>query len=99
MAVKTVNNITGPNRLVPTLLVYRAYPKMSNLDPSALSITEQVSVIRKAIAEIVVMRCATHTCGMGWRAYKTFQPAVRPVAGHCCYLFSFAWSSGLGLAS
>jgi len=34
-----------------------------------------------------VVRCATHTCGMGWRAYKAFQPAARPVARHCCYLF------------
>jgi len=24
---------------------------------------------------------------MGWRAYKAFQPAARPVARHCCYLF------------
>jgi hypothetical protein len=26
MAVKVVNNSAGPNRLVPTLLVFRAYP-------------------------------------------------------------------------
>jgi len=32
------------------------------------------------------MPCATHTSRMGWRAYKTFQPAVSPVARHC-YLF------------
>jgi len=40
MAVKAVNNTTGPDRLVPTLLVYGAYPRMSNLDPSTLSITD-----------------------------------------------------------
>jgi len=34
-----------------------------------------------------VMPCATHTSRIGWRAYKTFQPAARPVARHCCYLF------------
>ena len=33
------------------------------------------------------MPYATHTLYIGWRAYKTFQPAVHPVAGHCCYLF------------
>jgi hypothetical protein len=38
MAVKAINNTTGPNRLVPTLLVYRAYPRISNLDPLALFI-------------------------------------------------------------
>jgi hypothetical protein len=39
MAIKAVNNTTGPNRLILTLLVYRAYLWISNLDPSALSIT------------------------------------------------------------
>jgi hypothetical protein len=38
MAVKAVNDTTGPDGLVPTLLVYRAYPRMSNLDPPALFI-------------------------------------------------------------
>ena len=45
MAVKAVNNTTSPNRLVPTLLVYRAYLKISKLDPPAPSITDQVAVI------------------------------------------------------
>ena len=53
MAVKAVNDTTGPDGLVPTLLVYGAYPRISNLDPPAPSITEQAAVIRKAIAEIV----------------------------------------------
>ena len=53
MAIKAVNDIAGPDRLVLTLLVYRAYPRISNLDPPAPSITEQVAVIRKAMAEIV----------------------------------------------
>ena len=56
MAVKAVNNTTSPNRLVPTLLVYRAYPRISNLDPPALSITEQAAVIQKAIAKIVKLQ-------------------------------------------
>ena len=53
MAVKAVNNTAGPNRLVPTLLVYRAYLRISNLDLSAPSITEQAAVIQKAMAKIV----------------------------------------------
>ena len=32
MAVKAINNTTGPNGLVPTLLVYRAYLKINKLD-------------------------------------------------------------------
>jgi hypothetical protein len=53
MAVKTINDTAGPDGLVPTLLVYRAYLKISNLDPPTPSITEQAAAIRKAIAEIV----------------------------------------------
>ena len=53
MAVKVVNDTTGLDRLVPTLLVYRAYLRMSNLDPPAPSITERAAAIRKAMAEIV----------------------------------------------
>jgi hypothetical protein len=45
MAVKAVNNTTSPNGLVPTLLVYKAYLRISNLDPPALFIMEQVAVI------------------------------------------------------
>ena len=53
MAVKAVNNTTGPDGLVPTLLVYGAYLRISNLDPPTPSITERVAAIRKAIAKIV----------------------------------------------
>ena len=56
MAVKAINNTAGPNRLVPTLLVYRAYLRISNLGPPAPSITERIAIIRKAIAEIVKLR-------------------------------------------
>ena len=56
MAVKAVNNTAGPNRLVPTLLVYKAYLRISNLGPSALSITERAAAIQKVIAEIVKLR-------------------------------------------
>ena len=53
MAVKAINDTTSPNGLVPTLLVYGAYLKISKLDPPAPSVTEQAAVIRKAIAKIV----------------------------------------------
>jgi hypothetical protein len=56
MAVKAINNTAGPNGLVPTLLVYGAYLRISNLDPPALSITEQAAIIRKAMAKIVKLR-------------------------------------------
>jgi hypothetical protein len=45
MAVKAINNTTGPNGLVPTLLVYGAYLRITNLGPPAPSITEWVAII------------------------------------------------------
>jgi thioester reductase-like protein len=56
MAIKAVNDTAGPNRLVSTLLVYGAYPRISNLDPPALSVTHRAAVIRKAMAEIVKLQ-------------------------------------------
>jgi len=53
MAVKAVNNTAGPNGLVPTLLVYGAYLRISNLGPPAPSITERAAAIWKAMAKIV----------------------------------------------
>jgi hypothetical protein len=45
MAVKAVNNTAGPDGLVPTLLVYRAYLWIRNLDPPAPSVTDQAAII------------------------------------------------------
>ena len=56
MAVKAVNNTASPNGLVPTLLVYGAYLRISKLDPPAPSVIERAAVIRKAMAEIVKLR-------------------------------------------
>ena len=56
MAVKAVNDTAGPDGLVPTLLVYRAYLRISNLDPPTPSITERAAVIRKAMTEIVKLQ-------------------------------------------
>ena len=40
MAVKAINNTISPNRLVPTLLIYRAYLRINSLDPFTLSIID-----------------------------------------------------------
>jgi hypothetical protein len=45
MAIKAVNNTAGPNRIVPTLLVYGAYLRISNLGPPAPSIIERAAII------------------------------------------------------
>jgi len=56
MAVKAVNNTTGPDGLVPTLLVYGAYLRISKLDPFTPSIMERAAAIQKVIAKIVKLR-------------------------------------------
>ena len=56
MAVKAINNTAGPNRLVPTLLAYGAYPRMSNLDPPTPSITDQAAAIQKAMTEMAKLQ-------------------------------------------
>jgi len=45
MAVKAINNIIGLNKLIFTLLVYRAYFRINNLDLSALFIINRAVVI------------------------------------------------------
>ena len=40
MAIKAINNTASLNRLVPILLIYRAYLRVSNLDPFTLFIIE-----------------------------------------------------------
>ena len=56
MAIKAINNTASLNRLVPTLLVYRAYLKISKLDPPTPSIIERAAAIQKAIAKIVKLQ-------------------------------------------
>jgi transposase InsO family protein len=56
MAVKAVNDTAGPNGLVPTLLVFGAYPRMTELDPPAPSITVRARAITKAMAEVARLR-------------------------------------------
>lgn len=56
MAVKAVNDTAGPDGLVPTLLVYGAYPRMSFTDPPAPSVTQRADAIKKAMAELVKLR-------------------------------------------
>jgi len=56
MAIKAVNDTASPNELIPTLLVYRAYLWMSNLNPPALSVIDRAAIIQKAIAEIIKLQ-------------------------------------------
>ena len=51
MAFKAVNDSAGPNRLIPTLLVYGAYPRMT-INNTTPTVSRRTAVIKKAIAEL-----------------------------------------------
>jgi hypothetical protein len=52
MAVKAVNNTVGPDGIVPTLLVFRAYPRMTDMDPPSPSIIQRAQAIHAATKEL-----------------------------------------------
>jgi hypothetical protein len=49
---KAVNDSAGPNRIVLTLLIFRSYLRMTDLDLPALSVTKRAYAIHKATEEI-----------------------------------------------
>ena len=52
MSFKAINDSVGPNGLVPTLLVFGAYPRMTESDAPSPSITQRAMVMRKAMDEV-----------------------------------------------
>jgi hypothetical protein len=53
---KAINNTTSPDRLVPILLVFGAYPRIIESNALLLSVTQQANAIKKAIIEIQKLR-------------------------------------------
>jgi hypothetical protein len=52
MAVKAINDTAGPNGLVSTLLVFRAYPRITSANPPAPSIIKRSKAIQDTIREL-----------------------------------------------
>lgn len=52
MAIKSVNDTAGPDGLVPTLLVFGAYPRIGPGEGPAASITKRAEANKKAMAEV-----------------------------------------------
>jgi hypothetical protein len=59
MIVKTVNNTASPNGLVPTLLIFRAFSQITELDAPTPSIVQRATVIWKVINKVVKLRAKT----------------------------------------
>ena len=56
MAVKAINDMAGPNSLVPTILVFEAYPGMSKYDSPIPTITQGAKAIKNAMKEVQRVR-------------------------------------------
>jgi hypothetical protein len=56
MAVEAVNDTAGPNGLVLTLLVFGAFPRITELDAPTPSIVQRATAIQKAMNEVVRLR-------------------------------------------
>jgi hypothetical protein len=52
MAIKAINNTAGPDGLVPTLLVFSTYPRITTTNTSFLMVTKHSKAITKAIKQI-----------------------------------------------
>ena len=51
MAIKAINDTAGPDGIVPTLLVFGAYPRMTKESSPLSSITQRAEAIRKRSEE------------------------------------------------
>jgi hypothetical protein len=52
MAVKAINDLAGPDGIVPTLLVFSAYPRLTEIDPPSPSVTKRAEAICAATKEV-----------------------------------------------
>ncbi|KAI1006916.1 hypothetical protein K3495_g1304 [Podosphaera aphanis] len=56
MAIKAINDTAGLNGLVPTLLVFGAYPRLTDSNPPTPSIAQRAAAIKIAMEEISKIR-------------------------------------------
>jgi len=56
MAFKVINNSTGPDGLIPTLLVFRAYPHIVESDVLNPVVIQRAVALKKAIEEVKKLR-------------------------------------------
>lgn len=56
MAFKATNDVAGPGGIVPTLLVFGCYPRMSFSDLPQPTIKNRVTAIRRAMSEVSKLR-------------------------------------------
>jgi hypothetical protein len=60
IAIKTINDSIGPDNIIPTLLVFGAYPRITDSLLLLLIIIKRAETIRKAIKEIRYLHAKQH---------------------------------------
>lgn len=58
MAFKALNDTAGPDGIVPTLLVFGAYPRMSEFNAPPATISQRSTALAKAMTEVRKLRAA-----------------------------------------
>ena len=56
MAFKAINDTAGLDSIVPTLLVFRAYPRLVESNAPSLTVSYHVTVLKKVIEEVQKLR-------------------------------------------
>ena len=56
MAFKAINDTAGPDGIVPTLLVFGAYPRLVESDTPSLTVSHRATVLKKAMEEVRKLR-------------------------------------------
>ena len=56
IAFKAINNSAGPNSLIPTLLVFGAYPRIVESDAPNPIVIQRAVALKKAIEEVKKLR-------------------------------------------
>ena len=52
MAIKAINDLVGPNGIIPTLLVFSTSPQLIKIDPLSLSVTKRTEAIYIVTKEV-----------------------------------------------
>ena len=52
IAVKAINNLAGPNKIIPTSLIFSIYPQLTEIDSLSLSVTKRTEAIYIVIKEV-----------------------------------------------
>ena len=60
LVVKAINNIASSNNLIPTLLVFEAYSRMSELSTLSSSIIKRAEAVRKAMKKLRELQAKRH---------------------------------------